>query len=76
MQQLFIVYFFTEFIAREYSKVPKMAIDDPMMEPVDMGVLNATTDATIITTRLMVFPTAWVTGLTFPRAKKATSLYR
>jgi hypothetical protein len=39
-------------------------MDDPMMDPVDMGVLNATTDAMIMTTRLMVFPTAWVTGLT------------
>jgi len=41
-----------------------MAMDEPMIEPVDIGVLNATTEATMMTTRLMVFPTAWVTGLT------------
>lgn len=53
------------FIAREYISVPAIAILDPMMDPVDIGVLKATTDATMITTRLMVFPTAWVTGLTY-----------
>jgi len=47
----------------------------PMILPVLMGVLKAITLAIIITTRLMVFPTAWVTGLTFPSAKNATSLY-
>ena len=45
-------------------RVPAMATDDPMMEPVDMGVLKAMTEATMMTTRLMVLPTAWVTGLT------------
>jgi hypothetical protein len=35
-----------------------------MIDPVDMGVLNAMTEATIMTTRFRVFPTAWVTGLT------------
>jgi hypothetical protein len=40
-------------------------MEDPMMDPVDMGVLNAITEATMITTRLMVFPTACVTGLTY-----------
>lgn len=45
-------------------RVPAMATDEPMMEPVDMGVLKATTEATMMTTRLMVLPTAWVTGLT------------
>ena len=54
---------------------PKIATEEPTMDPVDIGVLKAITEATMITTRLMVFPTAWVTGLTFPRAKKATSLY-
>ena len=68
------IYFFTEFMAREYIRVPRMAMDDPMIDPVDMGVLKAITLATMITTRLMVFPTAWVTGLTLPRARKATSL--
>ena len=29
------------------------------MDPVDMGVLKAITEATMMTTRLMVFPTAW-----------------
>ena len=38
------------------------------------GVLKAITEATMITTRLIVLPTAWVTGLTFPSARKATSL--
>ena len=51
-------------MAREYMRVPAMATDEPMMEPVDMGVLKAMTDATMMTTRLMVLPTAWVTGLT------------
>ena len=45
-------------------RVPAMATEEPMMEPVDMGVLKAMTDATMMTTRLMVLPTAWVTGLT------------
>jgi hypothetical protein len=44
-----------------------MATLDPMIEPVDMGVLKAITDAMIMTTRLMVFPTAWVTALTYIR---------
>ena len=51
-------------MAREYMRVPAMATEEPMMEPVDMGVLKAMTDATMMTTRLMVLPTAWVTGLT------------
>jgi hypothetical protein len=34
------------------------------------------TDATIITTRLIVFPNACVTGATLSNAKKATSLYK
>ena len=51
-------------MAREYMRVPSMATDEPMMEPVDMGVLKAMTEATMMTTRLMVLPTAWVTGLT------------
>ena len=67
-------FFLLAFIAREYSKVPAMAILEPIIDPVLMGVLKATTEATMITTRLIVFPTAWVTGLTFPRARKATSL--
>ena len=46
-----------------------MAILDPMIEPVDIGVLKATTDAMIITTRLMVFPTACVTALTYVRIR-------
>mmetsp|Transcript_25136 Transcript_25136/g.36007 ORF Transcript_25136/g.36007 Transcript_25136/m.36007 type:complete len:85 (+) Transcript_25136:160-414(+) len=71
----FAYFFFpSEFIASEYNKVPKMAMDDPTIDPLLMGVLNAITEATIMTTRLTVFPTAWVTGLTLPNAKKATSL--
>ena len=53
-----------------------MAIDEPMTPSVEMGVLKAMTDATMITTRLIVLPTACVTGLTRPSARKATSLYR
>ena len=53
------IYFFLEaFIANEYSKVPKIATEEPMIDPVDIGVLKAMTDATIMTTRLMVLPTA------------------
>ena len=52
------------FIANEYIRVPAMAIDDPMMDPVLIGVLKAMTEATMMTTRLIVFPTACVTGLT------------
>ena len=66
----FIYFFLVAFIAREYKSVPAMAILDPMMDPVDIGVLKATTDATMITTRLMVFPTACVTGLTFEMKSK------
>ena len=51
-----------------------MAMEDPMTPRVEIGVLNAMTDAMMITTRLIVLPTAWVTGLTRPRARKATSL--
>ena len=54
-----VIYFFLDpFIASEYNSVPKIAIDDPMIEPVLMGVLNAITEATMMTTRLMVLPTA------------------
>lgn len=41
-----------------------MAMLDPMMDPVLIGVLKAMTEATMMTTRLIVFPTACVTGLT------------
>jgi tricorn protease-like protein len=60
MRYQIIIYldFFTPFIAREYNKVPKIAIDDPTIDPVDMGVLKAITEATMITTLLIVFPTA------------------
>jgi len=51
-------------MAKEYIRVPAIAMDDPIMDPVLIGVLKAMTEATIMTTRLMVFPTAWVTGLT------------
>jgi hypothetical protein len=47
-----------------------MAMDEPMIDPVLIGVLNAITEATMITTRLMVFPTACVTGLTYKYLKK------
>ena len=52
-----------------------IAILLPTMLPLLMGVLNAITDAMMITTRLIVLPTACVTGLTAPRARNATSLY-
>lgn len=45
-------------MAKEYIRVPAMAMEDPMIDPVLMGVLKATTEATMMTTRLMVFPTA------------------
>lgn len=51
-------------MAKEYIRVPAIAIEDPMMDPVLIGVLKAITEATMMTTRLIVFPTAWVTGLT------------
>jgi len=57
-------------MAREYKRVPAMATEDPMIDPVLMGVLKATTDAMMITTRLMVFPTACVTGLTCVEKEK------
>ena len=40
-------------------------MDEPMIDPVLIGVLKATTDATMITTRFIVFPTACVTGFTY-----------
>ena len=52
-------------MAKEYISVPAMAMEDPMIDPVLMGVLKAMTEATMMTTRLMVFPTAWVTGFTY-----------
>ena len=45
-------------MAKEYISVPAMAMEDPMIDPVLMGVLKAMTEATMMTTRLMVFPTA------------------
>ena len=51
-------------MAKEYIRVPAIAMEEPIMDPVDMGVLKAITEATMMTTRLMVFPTACVTGLT------------
>jgi len=58
----------------EYSSVPMMVIVDPKMPKGEMGFLNAMTDAMMITTRLIVFATAWVIGCTRPSAMKATSL--
>ena len=57
--------------ARTY---PKMAMADPVAPSVVIGVLKTMTDAKMITTRLMVLPTAWVTGATEFSAKNATSL--
>ena len=51
-----------------------MAMAEPIMPRPEMGVLKAMTEAMMMTTRLMVLPTAWVTGLTRPSARKATSL--
>ena len=56
--------------------MPKIAIDEPTMPSVEIGVLNAITEAMMMTTRLIVLPTACVTGLTRPSARNATSLYR
>jgi len=58
----------------EYNNVPMMVIVDPKMPKGEMGFLNAMTDAMIITTRLIVLPTAWVIGWTRPSAMNATSL--
>ena len=63
-------------LASEYMRVPAMAMDEPTTPSGEMGVLKAITEAMMMTTRLMVLPPAWVTGLTRPRARKATSLYR
>merc|ERR1719181_1190462 len=48
-----------------------MVIVDPKMPRGEMGFLNAMTDAMIITTRLIVLPTAWVIGWTRPSAMNA-----
>lgn len=52
------IYFLIEFIASEYNRVPRIAMELPIIEPVLIGVLNAITLATIMTTLLIVFPTA------------------
>ena len=65
MMDCFVYLPLAAFMAKEYIRVPAMAMEEPMMDPVDMGVLKAMTEATIMTTRLMVFPTACVTGLTY-----------
>lgn len=45
------------------------------MEPSKViGVRNTSTEARMITTRLTVFVTAWVTGATSESARNATSL--
>jgi len=58
----------------EYSRVPMIVIVDPKMPNGEMGFLNAMTDAMMMTTRLIVFPTACVIGWTRPSAMNATSL--
>lgn len=45
-----------------------------MMEPVDMGVLNAMKLTTMMMMLFTVFYTVWVTGLTFPSASKVNGL--
>lgn len=57
-KRIYFFFFPSAFIAREYSRVPKIAMVDPIIDPVLMGVLKAITEATMMTTRLMVFPTA------------------
>lgn len=52
-----------------------MAMADPRAPRPESGFLNTTTLAKMMTTRLMVLPTACVTGATSDRARKATSLY-
>lgn len=54
---------------------PKTAIAEPRAPRGESGFWKTMTEARMITTRLMVFPTACVTGATSLRAKKATSLY-
>jgi hypothetical protein len=49
-------------LAREYRRVPRTAIPDPMPPRRDIGDLKTMQDATMITTLLRVLATLWVTG--------------
>jgi len=62
--------------AIEYRSVPMMVIVDPKMPKGEIGFLKAMTEAMMMTTRLIVLPTAWVIGCTRPSAMNATSLYK
>jgi len=53
-----------------------MVIVDPKMPKGEIGFLKAMTEAMMMTTRLIVLPTAWVIGCTRPSAMNATSLYK
>ena len=50
--------------AREYRKVPKMAMEDPIQLRALTGFLKKRTLLTTTATRFMVLPTDSVTGLT------------
>mmetsp|Transcript_18397 Transcript_18397/g.24281 ORF Transcript_18397/g.24281 Transcript_18397/m.24281 type:complete len:99 (-) Transcript_18397:983-1279(-) len=62
------------FLAREYASTPRIAIVEPSAPRGVIVVLNTIIEVMMITTRLMVFPTAWVIGCTESRARNATSL--
>ena len=53
-----------------------IAIDEPAVHSGVIGVWKKTTHASRMTTRLIVFATAWVTGWMLFSAIIATSLYR
>ena len=54
--------------------MPATATADPMPPKSDMGVLNTMQEATMMTTRLRVLATEWVTGERRSRARKEASL--
>jgi len=55
------------FLTCEYKATPEIAIAVPRMLSVLTGFRKTRTDDTMTATRFMVFPTAWVTGLTLWR---------
>ena len=67
----FLAYFF---LAREYKRVPKTAIPEPIPPSKDIGVLNTMHDATMMTTRFSVLATECVTGDNLDKVKKEASL--
>lgn len=60
-------------LVRLYSSTPPMAMTEPMAARGVSLDLNTMMEVAIRKTRLKVLPTAWVTGCTTPRHRKATS---